>query len=221
MNVNLQCQKNLLMKLKIILTSGDKRRLIKALDRSNQNGFNQIIVNYLMRNNLPPQFFYLALQESDFKEQIVGPQTRYGYAKGIWQFISETAKRYGLKTGPLANQALYDAADERYNFPKATSAAARYIKDIYDTDAQASGLLVIASYNWGEHNIINLIRKMPENPRDRNFWKLLEKYKNEIPSETYNYVFYIFSAAVIGEDPKLFGFEFDNPLKNALQNLEN
>ncbi len=196
-------------------------RLIKALKRSKQNGFNQIIVNYLIRNNLPPQFFYLALQESDFKEQIVGPQTKYGYAKGIWQFISETAKRYGLKTGPLANQALYDAADERYNLPKATSAAARYIKDIYDTDAQASGLLVIASYNWGEHNIINLIRKMPENPRDRNFWKLLEKYKKEIPSETYNYVFYIFSAAVIGEDPKLFGFDFDNPLKNALQNLRN
>ena len=196
-------------------------RLTNAIDRSNQKGFNQIIVNYLVRNNLPPQFYYLALQESDFKEKIVGPQTRYGYAKGIWQFISETAKRYGLKTGPLANKGIYDAADDRYNLPKATSAAARYIKDIYDTDAQASGLLVMASYNWGEYNIINLIKKLPENPRDRNFWKLLEKYKKNIPSETYNYVFYIFSAAVIGENPKLFGFNFENPLKNALQNLKN
>ncbi|MGE5811660.1 MAG: forkhead-associated protein, partial [Ignavibacteria bacterium] len=67
--------------------------------------------------------------------------------------------------------------------------------------------------NWGENNIIGLIRTMPENPHDRNFWKLLENYKERIPEETYNYVFYIFSAAVIGENPSLFGFNFENPLK--------
>jgi hypothetical protein len=32
------------------------------------------------------------------------------------------------------------------------------------------------------------------------------------PPETYNYVFYIVSAAVIGENPRLFGFNFNNPL---------
>jgi hypothetical protein len=51
---------------------------------------------------------------------------------------------------------------------------------------------------------------MPKNPRDRNFWKLLQKYR--IPKETYDYVFSIVSAAVIGENPRLFGFDFDNPL---------
>jgi hypothetical protein len=51
---------------------------------------------------------------------------------------------------------------------------------------------------------------MPKNPRERNFWKLLRDHK--IPNETYNYVFYIFSAAVIGENPQLFGFDFENPL---------
>ncbi len=196
-------------------------RLKKALDRANQNGYAQVVVNYLVRQDLPPQFFYLALQESDFRDQIVGPQTRYGYAKGIWQFIPATAKKYGLNIGPLVNEKVYDPGDDRYNFPKATSAAARYIKDIYNTDAQASGLLVMASYNWGEYNIIDLIRKIPANPKDRNFWNLLLKYRDKIPEETYNYVFYIFSAAVIGENPSLFGFNFDNPLKNALQNLNN
>ena len=57
-----------------------------------------------------------------------------------------------------------------------------------------------------------LIKTMPENPQQRNFWQLLEKYKNKIPAETYDYVFHIFSAAVIGENPQLFGFDFDNPL---------
>jgi len=40
-----------------------------------------------------------------------------------------------------------------------------------------------------------------------------------MPSETRNYVFYIFSAIVIGEDPGLFGFEFANPLRNVEQAL--
>jgi hypothetical protein len=53
---------------------------------------------------------------------------------------------------------------------------------------------------------------MPLNPKERNFWELLRHYK--IPQETYDYVLYIFSAAVIGENPKLFGFGFENPLRD-------
>lgn len=196
-------------------------RLPKAIQRAELNNYPQVVVDDFVKQRMAPQFFYLALQESDFRDQIVGPETRYGIAKGIWQFIPPTAAKYGLAIGPLATVRAYDPRDDRYNFIKATAAAAKYISDIYNTDAQASGLLVIASYNWGEYNIINLIRKMPENPRDRNFWNLLEKYKNKIPKETYNYVFYIFSAAVIGENPKLFGFNFENPLKVPLQNLNN
>ncbi len=194
-------------------------RLQKAIDRAKENGYAQVVVDYMVRQHLAPQFFYLALQESDFRNQIVGPKTRYGYAKGIWQFIPSTAQKYGLTVGPLKDVKAYDPRDDRYNFIKATIAASSYINDIYNTDAQASGLLVIASYNWGEYNIIDLIRKLPPNPRERNFWKFLEKYKDKIPQETYNYVFYIFSAAVIGENPKLFGFNFKDPLKKALENF--
>lgn len=196
-------------------------RLIKALDRAKSRGLDRVVVNYMTLNQLPVQYFYLALQESDFREQIVGPSTRYGFAKGIWQFIPQTGQRYGLKIGPLVSQQVYDPGDERFNFPKATSAAARYIKDIYKTDAQASGLLVMASYNWGEGNIISLLRRMPENPRDRNFWNLLNNYRDKFPDETYNYVYYIFSAAVIGENPRLFGFDFDNPLQEAIYAVGN
>ncbi len=196
-------------------------RLPNAIQRADLNNYPQVVVDNFVKERMAPQFFYLALQESDFRDQIVGPETRYGIAKGIWQFIPQTAVKYGLAIGPLATVRAYDPRDDRYNFIKATTAAAKYINDIYNTDAQASGLLVIASYNWGEYNIINLIRKMPENPRDRNFWNLLKKYKNKIPKETYNYVFYIISAAVIGENPKLFGFNFDNPLKAPIQNLYN
>jgi hypothetical protein len=53
---------------------------------------------------------------------------------------------------------------------------------------------------------------MPDNPRERNFWRILENHRKKIPKQTYDYVFYIVSAAVIGENPRLFGFNFDNPL---------
>jgi hypothetical protein len=187
-------------------------RYVRALKLAQEKGYVRRIAEEFINRNLPPQFFYLAMQESDFEPYRSGPITSYGYAKGMWQFIPETGQRYGLTIGPLARFPNPDPADDRSNWEKATIAAARYIKDIYATDAQASGLLVMASYNWGERRVVNLIRKMPANPRDRNFWKLLENYRNQVPDETYNYVFYIVAAAVIGENPRLFGFPFDNPL---------
>ena len=42
-----------------------------------------------------------------------------------------------------------DLLDERHDFRKSTAVAACYLSDIYTTDAQASGLSVMASYNWG------------------------------------------------------------------------
>lgn len=183
-----------------------------AVDRAITNGYNVRIAKEFLDRGLPPQFFYLAMQESNFEPLISGPMTYKGHAKGMWQFIPETGEKYGLKTGPLFEFPRPDPGDDRHNWEKATVAASRYIKDIYSTDAQASGLLVIASYNWGEHRIIKLLQSMPANPKERNFWQVLAKYRDKWPNETYDYVYYIFSAAVIGENPRLFGFQFDNPL---------
>lgn len=164
----------------------------------------------MRHNNLTHHFLYLALQESGYNLKAVGPKTRWGIAKGMWQFIPSTGRQYGLKIGPLAGERVYDPDDERFDFEAVTRAAGKFIRDIYKTDAQASGLLVMACYNWGPYNIQSRVRKMPENPKDRHFWNLLKHHK--IPKETYDYVFYILSAAVICENPRLFGFDFDEPL---------
>ena len=187
-------------------------RFVRAVALAKDKGYTKRIADEFLAQNLPPQFFYLAMQESNFDPLTTGTPTRYGYAKGMWQFIPETGKRYGLAIGPLVNLPRPDAADDRHKWDRATVAAAKYIKDIYATDAQASALLVMASYNWGERRVIDLVRKLTPNPRERNFWKLLEKYRASIPPETYKYVFYIVSAAVIGENPRLFGFQIDPPL---------
>ena len=133
----------------------------------------------------------------------------------MWQFVPETAMKYGLHLGPLIDLRRPDPADDRHHYDRETKAAARYLKDLYSTDAQASGLLVMACYNWGENQVLPLVRSMPANPRERNFWRLLANHRNKIPQETYDYVFYITSAAVIGENPRLFGFDFDNPLAES------
>lgn len=187
-------------------------RLKNALNRARENGYTAVITRELLAADLPPQFFYLALQESDFDPFISGPMTRLGIAKGMWQFIPQTGVKYGLKMGPLVDLRRPDPGDDRHHYDRATKAAAAYLKDLYTTDAQASGFLVMACYNWGEDYVLPLVRKLPANPRERNFWRLLATSREKIPEETYNYVFYIVSAAVIGENPRLFGFDFDNPL---------
>ncbi len=192
------------------------KRFANAVRLARERGYVRHIVEEFERQNLPPQFFYLAMQESDFNARAIGPPTRYGHAKGMWQFIADTGGRFGLALGPGAKSNVYEPSDERFQWQKATTAAARYIKEIYATDAQASGLLVMASYNWGERRVVNFIRTLPENPRDRNFWLLLRDHGDKVPSETYKYVFSIVSAAVIGENPRLFGFDFDNPIEEVL-----
>jgi membrane-bound lytic murein transglycosylase D len=187
-------------------------RYAKAVNLAQEMGYPRKIAEEFIGQNLPPQFFYLAMQESDFDAYNSGPPTYMGIAKGMWQFIPETGARYGLTIGKLAKARVPDPSDDRQKWDKATQAAARYIKDIYSTDAQASGLLVMASYNWGEQRVIRLLRSMPANPRERNFWQVLEKHREQVPRETYDYVFYIVAAAVIGENPRLFGFPFDSPL---------
>jgi membrane-bound lytic murein transglycosylase D len=180
--------------------------------RANAERLGPQVSDILLQHHLPREFFYLALQESNFDRKAIGPSTRFGVPKGLWQLIPPTAEAYGLRLGPLQGERLFDPSDDRHNVAKSTTAAARYLEDLYTTDAQASGLLVMASYNMGETRLLRLIRSLPQSPAQRNFWALLEKHRREIPGETYNYVFRVVSAAVICADPKLFGFDFEPPL---------
>lgn len=189
-------------------------RFRTAITHALESGYVHYISETLIKAHLPAHFFYLAMQESDFDRNRCGPRTKYGIAKGMWQFIPTTAVYFGLRLGPLVEVRRPDPEDERHNFKKSTEAAAKYLKFLYTTEAQASGLLVMASYNWGQTKVRRLINELPQNPRERNFWTLTQKYK--LPRETRDYVFYIFAAAVIGENPRLFGFDLDSPLAEAV-----
>jgi hypothetical protein len=207
-------------------------RFVRSVQEAESNGYTPYIVRTMHQNGLPAQLFYLAMQESNFNTRAVGPPTRWGRAKGMWQFIPRTALQYGLDPGPYADKSMVDPRDERHDFRKSTDAAARYLQYIYGTLAQASGLLAVASYNWGEDRVsprldslavgpqaipLEALDGIPEDPGSRSYWRFLNEYRDRMPDETKDYVLKIFAAAVIGEDPRAFGFDLDNPLERYFE----
>jgi len=193
-----------------------RSRWLNAVAHAEAEGYTPVIVSTMQAHGLPPEMYYLALQESNLNVNAVGPETRWGIAKGMWQFIPSTGRSYGLRVGPREDARVVDPQDDRHDFERSTQAAARYQAEIYSTLAQASGLLVLASYNWGENGVVRRLNRLfegiPENPRERSYWRFLQAYEDRMPQETKDYVLRIFAAAVIGQDPAHFGLDAPNPL---------
>ena len=58
---------------------------------------------------------------------------------------------------------------------------------------------------------------IPDDPGARSYWRFLTEYSERMPDETKDYVLKIVAAAVIGQNPRLFGFDFDNPLLKHME----
>ena len=94
---------------------------------------------------VPLELKYLPVIESALNP---GATSRVG-AAGLWQFMIGTGKQYGLEVTSLV--------DERRDPVKASFAAARYLKDLYDIFGDWT--LVIASYNCGPNNVSKAIKR--------------------------------------------------------------
>lgn len=116
---------------------------------------------------LPLELKYLPIIESALNPSA---RSRAG-ASGLWQFMLATGKMYGLESNSLV--------DERYDPIKATWAAARYLKDLYDIYQDWN--LVIAAYNCGPGTINKAIRRAGGK---NDYWEIY----NFLPKETRGYV---------------------------------
>jgi membrane-bound lytic murein transglycosylase D len=177
-------------------------RLRRAIARARERSLIDPITKALDEKGLPRELLFMVLQESDFDSSSVGPATRAGISKGLWQLAPDTARRYGLALGPLSNALEFDSSDERHDEFRSTEAATAYLADLFSSKAAASTLLVMAAYNSGEGPVLQRLEGLPSDPRDRNFWNF---YRNHwLPEETRSYVMAVFSAALICEQPEMF-----------------
>lgn len=176
-------------------TNADKTEL--WLERSGKYG--PMIQAELRRRGMPEDLLYLALIESGFSPRAKSSAS----AVGIWQFMSETGRRYGLQVnGEL---------DERRDPIKATSAALDYLQELYDRFG--SWYLAAAAYNSGENRVDRVLRERAGGARgaDSLFWKIAP----HLPRETRNYVPLMLAAGHIGKEPEKYGFqalEYQEPL---------
>lgn len=117
---------------------------------------------------LPAELIFQAQIESGFDPLALSSAN----ARGLWQFIPETARRYGLRQTA--------GIDERVDPMKATRAAARYLKDLH---AQFNDWpLALAAYNAGDKRIGDLVSRTGI----RDFWTLSRL--KLLPKETAAYV---------------------------------
>ncbi len=155
-----------------------------------------MIAAVLREEGLPEELAYLALVESNFVPQAASAAG----AVGLWQFIPATGRRYGLRIDSWV--------DERRDPAKATRAAAAYLKNLHDYFGR--WFLATAAYNAGEGTIDRAIRRSGAT----DFWTL--KTKAKLSEETRNFVPKFVAAALIGSDPKKYGFNdlsYESPLE--------
>lgn len=145
----------------------------------------------LSQTGLPQDLAYVAMIESGFSPHAISTAEAVGY----WQFITPTANRYGLRTTWWL--------DERRDYTKSTTAAARYLGDLFRQFG--SWYLTAAAYNMGEGRTQKLVNKY----NTKNYWILSKR--SDFPDETKQYIPKLLAAMLIAKAPKLYGFHELNP----------
>lgn len=146
------------------------------------NRFFPVIEPILKANNIPDDFKYLMVIESNLNTLARSPAG----AAGLWQFMQTTGREHGLEVN--------NNIDERYNIVKATRAACKYLKESYAL--YGDWVTVAASYNAGKGRISGELRaQLVDNAMD--LW---------LVEETSRYMFRIFAAKSVFENPLQYGF---------------
>lgn len=154
------------------------------LERS--HAYMPLMQKVLSDKSMPQDLAYVAMIESGFSPQATSTAEAVGY----WQFIAPTANRYGLKTTWWL--------DERRDFNKSTSAASRYLSDLFKQFG--SWYLTAAAYNMGEGRMQKLVNRH----HTKNYWILSKR--SDFPEETKQYIPKLLAAMLIAKAPKLYGF---------------
>lgn len=152
------------------------------LNIKNANKYFPIIEPILAQEGVPDDFKYLAVAESNLRNV-----TSSASAKGFWQFRKLAAKEWNLEVN--------GEVDERYHVEKATRAAARYLKHMYNRFGSWTN--AAAAYNVGPTKFSRLLREQKSDTY----------YDLHLNNETARYVFRLIAMKEIMQNPQGFGFE--------------
>ncbi len=156
------------------------------------------IKNILTKYNIPQEFLYLAMAESNFRTYAYSHKR----AAGLWQFMPRTAKRYNLH--------LDEYVDERRDLIKSTEAAAKYLTTLHKRFGK--WYLAAIAYNCGGGRLNRAIKKA----KTDDLAVLLDPKKKYIPRESRLYIRKIVALALIGTDEQfLLSSEYEHLLNRA------
>jgi membrane-bound lytic murein transglycosylase D len=147
----------------------------------------------LAAQNIPLEIKYLSVVESALNPRAV---SRVG-ATGLWQFMYQTGKQYGLKVNTYE--------DERSDPLKASKAATQYMKNMYAIFGDWD--LVLASYNTGPGNVAKAIRR---SGGKQNYWNI----RPYLHKETQGYLPAFLATMYIFEYHKEHGIKPDRAVAN-------
>lgn len=165
-----------------------KSRFAVWLDR--KSSFEPMISAKLAQRDMPQDLIYLAMIESGFNPKAQSPAK----AGGLWQFVSETGRRYGLTVNKRV--------DERNHPDKATDAALSYLSDLHARFG--SWYLAAAAYNTGENRVGRIMKQVTgsEKGTDADYYRI----SHLLPKETQDYVPMMIAAGRISKEPVKYGF---------------
>jgi len=162
----------------------------KWLNRSNQ--YIYIVRDIFRREGVPEDLTYLPFTESGFNPSI----TSHAGACGMWQFMPSTGKLYGLDKNFWV--------DERRDFEKASTAAARHLKDLHNS--LGDWYLALAAYNAGQGKIQRAIQRYGST----DFYELSKRENSYLRVETKDYVPKFLALRYLARNYQEFGFDTPN-----------
>ncbi len=161
-------------------TTIKNRQFFKTMEKAYL--FIPAIKNILTKYEIPQEFLYLAMAESNFSTRAYSKKR----ASGLWQFMPRTGKHYKLH--------IDEYVDERRDLIKSTEAAAKYLSALHKRFGK--WYLAAIAYNCGEGRLNKAIRKAGTD----DLKVLLDSKKKYIPRESRYYIRKIVALALIGTD---------------------
>jgi membrane-bound lytic murein transglycosylase D len=185
----LQVNDPILSYIKYFSTDRGRRILLSGLRRAGR--YRPMIQRIFDEEGVPQELIFLAQAESGFLPRAVSRMK----ATGMWQFMQLRGREYGLVQTPHS--------DDRLDPEKATRAAARHLRDLYQR--YGDWYLAIAAYNCGP----GTIDKGVERTGYADFWEL--RRRNVLPKETANYLPIILAMTIMAKNPQEYGLEEVDP----------